>query len=281
MTDYEYINDCITNIPDNIKHIYDIDINPYFLEEFHETIYDAIAKIPHFIQSALYSQLNPVNSINTDDIFMTFKIKHNEVDIIGQTNYVRSESVPFHFNLIDDGILCDFIDASSLENKLMLSPKRYLAFDVDFVSDLAGVGHSICVVFDKFKKLAYFVDSNGKLNYFDDSSIDSYGTDQLIHETMKFYCNLLSYEYVKLTDFDIKIKLNYKIDSPHQKSFFSGYCKGWTLFFITLLSSVPDDFEFIDWLKQFNQIDSGIFNKIVEIFQVWFYWTFQLNEKPV
>ena len=278
MLEYEYINECVINVPDAIKYFYDIDLNPYFLEEFHLTIYDIMKKLPYRFQTEMCKQINPKNSIGPGDQFITFKMSQLGVDIIGQTQYVPNESLPFHFNLVDDGLLCDFIDATTLEDKLISSSKRYMAFDVDFVSEIARAGHSICMIFDKHKRTGFLLDSNGSLSYFDNPVFGSFDWKQLIHNTMEFYCGLLGYNYIKLSDCGVNIKLNYKINSEFQKSWFQGYCKGWTLFFMMVALTAPDNFEFVDWLGKFSKVDPKIFNKIVEIFQVWFYWTYQIDK---
>lgn len=279
MFEYEYINECGFNVPESVKWIYDIDTNPYFFEEFHKPIYDIIGRLPYKFQNDMCKQLNVSNTIGHEDNFITFKMGLDSgVDIIGQSQYIPGESFPFHFNLIDDGLLCNFIDASSIEEKLLSSSKRYLSFDVDFISEIARAGHSICVIFDKHTRTGFLLDSNGSLDYFSNPVFGSVNWKQLIHNTMEFYFGLVGYNYIKLPDVGVNIKLNYKINSPWQKSWFQGYCKGWTLFFMMVTLNANDNFNFIDWLKQFEKTDPRIFNKIIEIFQVWFYWTYQLNK---
>jgi len=242
-------------------------------------MYDIIGRLPHKFQNEMYKQMNMSNSIGPGDDFFTFKMKFDSgVDIIGQSQYVPNESFPFHFNLVDDGLLCDFIDATSLEDKLISSSKRYLSYDVDFISQIARAGHSICVIFDKHTRTGFLLDSNGSLSYFDNPVFGAFNWKQLIHDTMEFYFGLLGYDYIKLPDVGVNIKLNYKINSPWQKPWFQGYCKGWTLFFIMITLNAQTDFDFINWLKQFAKTDPKIFNKIIEIFQVWFYWSYQIDK---
>lgn len=279
MLEYEYINECGFNVPDGVKWIYDIDTNPYFLEEFHKPIYETIGRLPYNYQNDMCSQYNHANTIGPGDDFITFKMGFDTgIDIIGQSQYISDESFPFHFNLVDDGLLCDFIDATTLEDKLLSSSKRYLTYDVDFISQIARTGHSICVIFDKHTRTGFLLDSNGSLDYFSNPIFGSVNWKQLIHSTMEFYFGLVGYEYIKLPDVGVNLKLNYKINSPWQKSWFQGYCKGWTLFFIMVTLNAQADFDFIQWLKQFAKTDPGIFNKIIEIFQVWFYWNYEIDK---
>lgn len=279
MCDYEYINECINKVPDHLQFIYDADTNPYYFEEFHQNIYETISRLPTHFQQKMHIANNPINAMNLSDTFFTFKTSYGEViEILGQTNYVVNESLPFHFNLVDDGLLCDFIDATCLEDKLITSTKRYMSFDVDFVSLLSKAGHSVCVCFDKITRVCFLIDSNGSLSYFDNPAFGFSNYKNLIHATMEFYCGLLGYSYIKLNDIGINFVFNYRINSNYQKSFFKGYCQGWTLFFQMATTCAPDKFELTDWLKQFSKTNPSYANKIIEIFQVWFYWTFKISE---
>jgi hypothetical protein len=279
MCDYDYINQCIEKVPEHVNFIYDIDTNPYYFEDFHKDIYETIGRLPWYFQEQMNKTNNPINTIGNADTFFTFKILQGEiVEIVGQSNYVYDESLPFHFNLVDDGLLCDFIDATSLEEKLIASKKRYMSFDVNFISKLKNHGHSVCVCFDKFNKTCFLIDSNGSLSYFDNPDFGFSNYKQLVHFSMEFYCGLLGYEYIKLLNSNINISFNYKINSIYQKSFFNGYCKGWTLFFQMVATSAPDKFELTDWLRNFSKTNPAFANKIIEIFQVWFYWTYKISD---
>lgn len=277
--DYQLIDQINSDVPCGMKFIYDFDTNPYLLEKFHSPIYNTISRLPYSIQQNIQKKYNRINCIDEKDDFITFKVNYNEtIDIITQSKYVKNESFPFHFNLVDDGILCDFIDTTSLEDKLFASSKRYMAFDVDFVSDLKDSGHSILVVFDKVKRTCYLLDSNGSLSYFDDKELGFLDYKNLVHKTMEFYCNLLAYEYIILKNIGIDICINYKINTGYQQKFFEGYCKGWTLFFIIMLLNSPDTFEFTDYLKKFKNYSINEINMIVEIFQVWLYWSHNIQD---
>lgn len=267
------------SVPEHINFIYDIETNPHYLEEFNDQIYKTISRIPYKIIDSINNCINPWNSISNNDMFLTFKMNrdNNSVDIIAQSEYVKGENFPFHFNLIDDGIVCDFIDPTSFENKLINSPNRYISFDVDFVSDIQKAGHSILIIFDTKTRTCFLLDSNGSLSYFNHPELGIFNTD-LIHKTMEFYSGLLSYKYIKLGDLHINFKPNYKINSQFQKSFFIGYCKGWTLFFQYLLLVSPYSFEFVEFIKNFQQTDNQILNQLVEIFQVWYYRSFNLDK---
>ncbi len=272
-----YINqECV---PDQIKFLYDLDTNPYYLEEFDEKIYTILSSIPYTIVNSINKCITPWNSVHSTDMFLTFKMNRdtNSIDIITQSEYIEGENFPFHFNFMDDGLICDFIDPTSFENKLMHSSKRYSCWDVDFVSDIKKSGHSIIIIFDTKTRTSYLLDSNGTLCYFNIPELGIFNTE-LIHKTIEFYSNLLSYNYIRLDDLNINFKSNYKIISPFQKPFFNGYCKGWTLFFQYLLLVSPDNFDFIEFMKKFQEIDSSILNQLVEIFQVWYYWSFKLNK---
>ncbi len=206
MTEYAYIDQCISIVPEHCNHIFNPDINHYYFESFYKDIYETIARLPFVFQLQMYKTHNPTNVIGQSDNFITFKINQTEsVEILGQTNYVCNESLPWNFNLLDDGLLCDFIDATSLEEKLIASPSRYLAFEVDFVSQLKNSGHSVCICFDKHKRTCFLIDSNGSLGYFDNPAFGFSNYKNLIHFTMEFYCGLLGYEYIKLSNCNINI----------------------------------------------------------------------------
>jgi hypothetical protein len=205
-----YVFQC--SVPENVKFIYDLELNCNYLEELNEQIYNSIRRIPYTLINVINQQINPSNSVSTNDIFITFKMNQvdKSVEIITQSEYVKGENFPFHFNLVEDGLLCDFVDPTTLETKLMNSPKRYLAWDVDFISSIRKSGHSIILIFDTKTKTGYLLDSNGTLDYFNHQELGIYFTD-LIHQTMEFYLGLLGYTYIKLDDVNIKFKSNYKI----------------------------------------------------------------------
>lgn len=275
---YQLIEQIHSDVPPNVKFIYDFDTNPYLLEKFHAPIYDLICRLPFSFQEKIQLDFNRTNTLNNTDDFITFKVNYNEtIDIITQSKYIKNESLPFHFNLLDDGILCDFIDATSLEDKLIKNSNRYMAWPVDFVSEIKKSGHSILAVFDKIKRTCYLLDPNGSLSYFDNDELGFIDYKNLIHKTMEFYSNMLAYEYLILKDIGIDVCVNYKINSGYQQKFFSGYCKGWTLFFMIMLISSPNSFEFTDYLKKFINLNINQINMMIEIFQVWLYWNYKFQ----
>lgn len=265
-----------SSVPNHIQFLYDLDSNPYYLEELSENIYDTIRRVPYTLNNRINHGINPHNSVQSNDMFITFKINES-IDIITQSNYKEGENFPFHFLMLDEGLLCDFIDPTTFENKLIQSSRRYLAFDVDFVSEIKNGGHSILVVFDTKLKTCFLLDSNGTLDYFN-SNILKINFTNLIHSTMEFYCSLLAYDYIKIKDIGINFNPNHKMISQFQKSFFKGYCKGWTLFLQYIILTSSNDFEFIDFIRDFQQTDKLILNQLIEIFQVWFYRTFNLDK---
>ena len=260
------------SVPEPIKFIYDLETNPNYLKELDEKIYNIIRRLPNECVDKINNHINPSNSQCDDDIFLTFKINRDtdSIDIITQSKHVKEESSPFQFNLFDDGIVCDFLDSDTFENKLSSSSTRYISFEGVFASDLEESGHSVLIIFDTKTRSCYFLDSNSDLCYLDYPELDIYNSE-LIHKSMEFYSGLLLYNYVRFNDLDIEFKTNFSINSQFQKSFFKGYCRGWTLFFQYLLLVSPETFEFIDFMKTFQETDILIMNQLVEIFQVWYY----------
>jgi hypothetical protein len=260
------------SVPEPIKFIYDLETNPNYLKELDENIYNIIRRLPDECVDKINNYINPSNSQCDDDIFLTFKTNRDtdSIDIITQSKYVKEESTPFQFNLFDDGIVCDFLDPDTFENKLSSSSTRYISFDAVFASDLKESAHSVLIIFDTKTRSCYFLDSNSDLCYLDYPELDIYNSE-LVHKSMEFYSGLLLYNYVRFNDLDIEFRTNFRINSQFQKSFFKGYCRGWTLFFQYLLLVSSESFEFINFMKTFQETDILILNQLVEIFQVWYY----------
>jgi hypothetical protein len=161
----------------------------------------------------------------------------------------------------------------SLQYKIATTKTRYLAYDVDLVSEIKTAGHLIVVIFDTHAKTAYLLDSNGSFGYFNNLELGINYT-QLIHAAMEYYCGMIGFEYTKLTNQGIKFYPNRKINSVFQKTFFKGYCAGWTMFFKYMLTNAPDTFEFIQFMNNFQHTSIDILNQLIEIFMVWYYNSF-------
>jgi hypothetical protein len=264
------------SVPDFVKIIFDMDTNPYYLIELDENTYSTLAKLPHYKINKITQILNEENSLNSDDMFITLKVINNDpssIEIVTHCKYNPYEHTPFHYNLLDDGLLCDFIDPISLQDKIIITKTRYLTYDVNLFSEIQTAGHSIIVIFDTYAQTAYLLDSNGSFDYFNNSKLGINHTE-LIHAAMEYYCIMIGYKYTKLTKQCIKYQSNHKINSVFQKPFFKGYCVGWTMFFKYMLANAPDTFEFIQFIKDFQHTDIGILNQLVEIFMVWYYNSF-------
>jgi hypothetical protein len=51
------------SVPEPVKFIYDLDINPNYLEEFNERIYKTISRLPYKFIDKINNCINPLNSM--------------------------------------------------------------------------------------------------------------------------------------------------------------------------------------------------------------------------
>lgn len=299
MTSYNYnrlknINEYFNIIPRHAQNICDMDLNPYFTQEFTKKMYNTISRLKYKVINNVLKESKPGVTIGKNDLFVTIRYdKMFNFEFVTTSNYDSDESLPFHINIVKDLLIFDFLEPSSLLNKInnigisnndciYIKEQRYCSFEMDLcATDLTKdikqnnsiASHAVLLVFDTLKCEAYICDSNGNMSYFDDY-INFYNhipVSTYIHNMMDEYCKLINYKYIRLLeDSKIHLCINTKINSPSQHDFFQGYCRGWSLYFQYILNNAESTFDMLKYLKQISLTNKNILNEIIELFQVYF-----------
>jgi hypothetical protein len=272
-------------LPESLYVIIDPNINNFFFDALEKYQYLCFASLPYKFINEIIEMINK-NLIFTEyDNFITFKIdfENNEFEIITNCNYNILETVPFIIQIIDSGLIFDWPDILTLENKLNSITNRYLSYELTLRYNKTSSAHSVLIVFDKLYRISYIVDSNGNLNFFDnvyDNNLLVNSTKPIsyfLHKAIEKYMNLIDYTYIKLNQSNefnlesINTQINIRINSDSQKNFFTGYCRGWTLLFQHILLTNNDySFDFINYLENFCEQNKKILNEIIELYQLYY-----------
>ncbi len=289
------ISEYFNIIPRHAQNICDMDLNPYFTQEFTKEMYSTISKLKYKVINNVLKESKPGITIGKNDIFVTIRYdKSFNFEFITTSNYDSDESLPFHINIVKDFLISDFLEPSSLisklnnigisnNNSIYTMRQRYCSFEMDLcANDLTknidtknSVSlHSVLLVFDTLKHEAYICDSNSNMSYFDNhiNFYDHIPVSVFIHNMMDEYCKLLNYKYIRLLeDSNINLCINTKINSQSQQDFFEGYCRGWTLYFQYILNNAESTFEMLKYLKQISLTNKDVLNEVIELFQVYFW----------
>jgi len=262
-------------IPKELHFLFDPIFNNSFCKSLSEKDYDVICKLPHTVISRVISTLQPSLLFEETELFNVFKMKFNgDLEIITQYNFVPDENTPFHIEIYQNNLICDFPDICTLQDKLNKHNSRYISYELVLSCPTNKSSHSVLLVFDIKNFETYVIDSSGDLSYFDDDCLDDLDDNSLpinsyLHLFLTKYSELLGFKYNNLST--INTCINIKIKSKSQKKFFEGYCRGWTLFFQHITLIVQDnDFNFIKFVKRFCSKNKRILNEIIEIYQVYY-----------
>lgn len=276
---YEYI------VPNFYNELIDLNKNPYISDNFNEKIYKIISTLKvKYINEIIYNYCSTL-AFNYLDKFITFIMAFpNENSLSSKfnyhtkTDYDENETIPFFITVNEVGLICQFPDKATIMNKLKKSKLRYVSYEM-FFSDMLlqkkRPAHSVLLVFDKITQIMFIVDSNGTFNYFE--SIENCKIKQTLYSTMITYGAFIDFTYLTMSELNFSIRINIKIESNSQKNFFNGYCRAWTLFFQTILINAPDNFDFIEYLKEISKYDLSLLNELIEIFQIYVYNKFLIK----
>jgi hypothetical protein len=272
-------------LPESLHVIIDPNLNNFFFNALEEYQYLCFASLHYKFINEMIKMINQNIIFTEDDNFTTFKIdfENNEFEVITNCNYDILETVPFHIQIINSGLIFDWPDILTLDKKLELITSRYLPYELTLTCDKDNSAHSVLIVFDKLYRISYIVDSNGNLNFFDNvydknhSKTNPEPISYFLHRAIEKYMNLIDYTYIKLdqsTEFNLEsidTEINIRIDSDSQKKFFIGYCRGWTLLFQhILLTNNDNSFDFINYIENFCSQNKKILNEIVELYQLYY-----------
>jgi hypothetical protein len=190
-----------------------------------------------------WSKYNNLTTISNDDEFIII-FYDNKISYI--SSYYKKHNV-FPLKII---INKNQIIARLINN--IIKDRRYISFII-LVSDKNY--HVLNLIFDNYKLESYLIECQGVIH-------------EKIHKIMEYYVSSMGYKYKKLEILNI----NNKIKSKKQKSFFKGYCMGWSLFFKYLAEKADINFEMTDYLLQLSLYkNKGPLFELIELFQVWFY----------
>lgn len=261
-------------IPKELHILFDPTFNYSLYKSLNEKAYDTICKLPHNVISKIISTLQTSILFEDMELFNVFKMNFNkDLEIITSYNFVSEENIPFHIEIYEDNLICDFPDTCTLQNKLDKSKSRYISYELILKCLHSESSHSVLLVFDTKKYETYVIDTNGDLSYFDEDDVCQSSVflpkSYYLHLFLTRYSELLGFKYNNISN--VNTCINVKIKSKSQKKFFDGYCRGWTLFFQHITLVVQDnDFNFIQFIKKFCSKNKKILNEIVEIYQVYY-----------
>lgn len=272
---------CINAVPYFMRHIYDIDTNPYLLEKFTKELYSNISStiyginelkffekmcpgisyIPKNKNTTIYdSNLNIINTFESPYLYGVFNNNQLSFCYDKSTKQTKCKS----FNLINT---LDEINKCS---------RRYICYELVFIVK-NNCGHSIALMLDKKTSECYIIDSNNNNTF--EMKMQSKEYPKIIDKHIKYITDFLGFNLISLEERNIELNVNSKIKHHTQQKFFRGYCRGWTIFFIIMAGLAPDDFEMLDFLMNFQIVPLQISNQIIQIFQVWYVYTANLEKK--
>jgi len=245
------------------------------IEKLTKEKYDAISKLKYNYTNKMLKLQYPEYALNNNDNFITMKIDFlTQIlePVIESFGYKETENLPFEVNILDDSLVFDFIHFDSLADKINNTNNRYFAQEMIFHSQIKDSGHSVLIVFDKYLLTSYIIDSNGSLNYFDES-FHEIKISEVLKNGLSQYCNYIGYNFITLNDINIDLRLNEMIFSDKQSDFFRGYCRPWTYYIqnIIIQNRFDPSFNLIEKLKELNKQNLADLMEELEIFQNKFY----------
>lgn len=229
--------------------------------EFTEKIYDDICKIKYSQMNEYLGKMNKNYKLQSNDEFIIFKyvFHDNSIENITTNYYLDNQNCPFHIDILDESLVCDFLHPESLKLKLTENNKRYYGLELVYNNSTLTTGHSVLFVFDTFLNMSYIIDSNYNNDFFDNIVESS----NCINEVCKYYSSLIEYDFIDLHSLELAIDLNKRCYS--QKPFFKGYCRAYTLLFQYLIMT-DDDLDIIELLEKLNSMDIEVIMDMVENF---------------
>ncbi len=261
-------------VPEELHNMFDPTFNESFNNALSKDKYKLVATLKAKYLAEIIKLLQPSMVFDQSSLFNVIKMGFDSnFEIVTNYNFDTEESVPFHIQIIPNGLVCDFPEITTLRDKFSKYPYRYFSYEIVFVCPDKGSSHSVLFVFDLILSESYVVDSNGDLSYFDNIyRLNKHTpTRNYLHSALSTYSELIGFKYIKLSDKSIDTSINIRIRSQSQKNFFEGYCRGWTLFFQHILLTKSDtSFDFPEFLEQFCSYDINILNEIVEIYQLYY-----------
>lgn len=243
-------------------------------QDVQRTSSELTADVYNNICNLHYSYVNDINYrindnlyIHDDDTFHQYVYDLTEDTYSRQTSYIYDvhNSEAFNITVYNSNIICDFISPVELSCKLKDYSNRYYPLEVNLEYDIES--HSVVFIFDTSKHKCYIIDTNCNLN-FCDYSYDGNSISYYLHKIFKHYARGIGYKYKNVEHLDFNI--NYKLESQHQKSFFDGYCRAWSFYFILLLTS-EENINLIKYIKELRDTDIEQLNIFIEQFQAYYH----------
>jgi hypothetical protein len=228
-------------------------------------IYKRITKLHYSYVNEINSLLDENLHINEDDNFVSYIYDVSKQSYYKVNQYEYSEdSEAFSIVVKDKYIFTDMLDPLSLSNKINLYTKRYYPLEVNL--EYKKEAHSAIFIFDIKSKISFIVDSNNTLDFcnyiFKNKCISYY-----LHNIYRHYSRGLGYKYIK---HNYTLGVNIKIKSDLQQSFFDGYCRAWSFYFIYLCVT-SDSVNIINSIRHIQNTDIEQANEFIEKFQVYYY----------
>lgn len=238
---------------------------------FNEDVYKYISIMnPRKYHKYMNIKYNNISNDCHEITYYEYKF-NNESQVIELCNDVYEGEFQSYIILHQDGINMNIINLNKLLNNILISKGRYypLFNIIKYLSNL-NTAHATLFIFDKYNKIVYLIDSNGRITY-----SNKYKDKELfkIH-FYNFLQNIFSkidYTVILPSECGINTKLNTNDKVYNFQYFGKGYCTAYSILYAELFLLSDDKKNVDDIIKLLTDLNNVDKNELINRYQYYLY----------